>query len=1035
MNLTELSVKRPTAIVVLFLFLAGLGAMGYLNLGADLFPSVNTPVISVHSVYIGAGAEEIEKDVVKPIEDAVSGISGIDKMRSVSGEGLGYTLLQFTMDTDMNSALLDVQKAIDGIADKLPGDAERPVVRKFDVNSLPILIISVSGTAPYEELRSRAEELTRSLENLQGVGNVSLQGAADKRLEIRVDRVSLEFYGIGVTTLLGVLQADNLTVPAGTMKQTDVERTVRVVGEFSSVDEVRALRVPLPLGGSVALGDIASVQLVYPEDAHTVRMDGERSLGIFVIKSSDANVVETAGRVKAALAEAAKSLPPGTEVALASDATTFINSSLADTERDLAESIVVTALVLFLFLRRWRSALIVLVAIPTSLVSTFFMMYLFRFSLNILSLMALAMSIGILVDDSIVILENIHRHVQLGKDPRLAAVEGRREIGLAAVAITLCDVVVFAPVAFMRDIVGQFFKEFGLTVVFTTLFSLLVSFTLTPLMASRMLGREKGARRGAARSAVDAKTDLRAPGRFGRFFEKVKAAYRRFLQWALRNRWKVVLVTLALCAGAVALFPLGLIPTEFMPSFDQSRLTVDIDLGPGADVAQTAVIAQKVEAHIMALPEVKDVFSQIGTDLGSSLASLVVNLRDKGERGKSQAAVARELRVWGKALSGINFSVTEPGIIARTSIEGTKAFILNITGPDRTVLSRLGERAEAIVRKMPGTTDVDNSLRSHRMEISVHTDRLALSENALTVNDVALTMRTALSGTRAGVFRSAGDEYDMLVIYDEEDVRTSTDLSAIRVPSPLGRMVPLGLVASFQKADAPSDLQRDKRQNVVTIQANLQGVPLGTVSAGVGRALDAEAFPAGYGYTLGGDVSNMSTAFDSLSLALIASVVLVYLILVVLYQSYLTPLIRMLSLPAGLVGGLAALALTGNTINLVSFIGIIMLDGLISKNGTLLIDYTHTLMKRGLPLREALVEAGVTRLRPIIMTSVTMIVGMLPLALSVGSSSEIKSGMAIVLIGGLITSTLITPILLPVVYTMIEDLRGGRARRRLGGVQ
>jgi HAE1 family hydrophobic/amphiphilic exporter-1 len=576
----------------------------------------------------------------------------------------------------------------------------------------------------------------------------------------------------------------------------------------------------------------------------------------------------------------------------------------------------------------------------------------------------------------------------------------------------------------MSDIVGQFFKEFGFTVVFTTLFSLLVSFTLTPLMASRMLGREKAARVDAG----DGRT-----GRFGRIFERVKGGYRSFLLWALGNRWKVVGVSLALCVAAVSLFPLGLIPTEFMPPFDQSRFNVDIDLGPGAGIAKTDEIAKKIEEHLLTLPEVRDVFSRIGTDSGPSQAGIVVRLREKGARGKSQSRVAAELRSWGKGLSGIGFSVTEPGILTRTSIEGTKALILNITGPDRAVLSRLGTRAERIVRDVPGTTDVDNSLRSHRMEVSVRADRLALSENGLTVNDVALTMRTALSGTKAGVFRSVGDEYDMLVIYEEDQVRTAADLAEIRVPSPLGRMVPLGTVASFVRSDASSDLQRHERQNVVTIQANLAGAPLGTVSAAIGRALDAEGFPDGYAYGLSGDTTNMTSAFGSLTLALIASVALVYLILVVLYQSYLTPLIRMLSLPAGLVGGLAALALTGNTVNLVSFIGIIMLDGLISKNGTLLIDYTHTLMKRGLPLREALVEAGVTRLRPIIMTSVTMIVGMLPLALSFGSSSEAKSGMAIVLIGGLLASTIISPVLLPVVYTMIEDLRGARKKRGTGG--
>jgi HAE1 family hydrophobic/amphiphilic exporter-1 len=1018
MSITELAVRRPTTVVVAVIILVGLGTMGFFNLGADLFPAADTPVVSIHSVYPGAGSEEIEKDLVKPIEDAVSGLPGIDKIRSVSGEGFGYTIIQFTMSTKTDTAVLDVQKAIDAMVNTLPADAERPVISKYDINAQPMMALSLFGNLPYEDIRSAADSLKKRLENLQGVGTVTLLGAPTKELDIIVDRVALEAYGLSLNTLIGTLRANNVTIPSGLMRQSGVNRPVRVVGEFSSLADVGDLRIPLPRGGSVALTDIASIQFAYPPDDSRARMDGRSSIGLLIVKTSDANIVDTAGRIKGDLAVESRSLPAGLSLRIASDSTVFINSSLSETRRDLLLGILVTAIVLFLFLRKWRSSLIVLVAIPTSLISTFFMMYVCGFTLNIVSVMALALCIGILVDDSIVVLENIQRHRDLGEEPMLAAVRGRSEIAMAAIAITLCDVVVFAPVAFMGDIVGQFFRQFGLTVVFASLFSLFVSFTLTPAMASRLLARESS------------EASAKSPGRFAGFFEAyVKGGYRRLLGSALRHRVLVITAVVVLVAASLSLLPLGAVQTEFMPSFDQGKLDMDINLGAGADLNRTDAAVKTIERHLMALPEVSDVFSQIGTNSGPNFAEITVRLKDKSERRKSQSQLARELRDWVKSLPDAEVSVREEAITAQTSIEGNKPFILNITGPDRRMLSTLATQAEAVMRSTPGAVDVQNSDRSRQTEISVTVDRLALSEYGLAAADVAGALRTAFAGTKAGVFRSAGDEYDMIVKFSPDQTKTPLDIAAIRLSGAYGGLVSIGQVARITRNDAPSSLERSARSNVVTLMCDLQGRPLGAVTKDVEAGMKNIAFPAGYEYKLSGDTSMMTSSFRSLAWALAASIALVYLILVVLYESYLTPFIRLLSLPAGIIGGLAAMAITGKTINIISFIGIIMLDGLASKNGTLLIDYTNTLVKRGLSLKDALVEAGSTRLRPILMTSTTMIVGMLPLALSSGSSSEIKSGMAVVLIGGLITSTLISPILLPVVYTLIDE---ARSRRRAG---
>jgi hydrophobic/amphiphilic exporter-1 (mainly G- bacteria), HAE1 family len=1044
MNITELAVRRPTAIIMGMALVLGLGIVGYVNLGADLFPEVNTPVITIHSTYIGAGAEEVDKDLIKPIEDAVSGVNGIDTIRSVSGTGFGYTLLMFTLSTDMNAAVIDVQSALAGIADKLPKDATKPVMSKYDLNSQPILIISVSGTASPEELYNEADRIMRRIESLPGVGNVSIAGGLKKQLLVTVDKAAMEYYGISATTLLGVLQAENLNLPAGQIQQHTRDVTVRLVGEFKDVQDVKDLRVPAISGGGVRLSEIADVTLDYPPQTKAVRLNTQTSIGLMVRKQSDANVVDTAGRVKMELAALQSTLLPGTSLTVAQDATKFINASLDETRLNLAESIVTTALVLFLFLRRWRSSLIVLVAIPISLVGTFFAMWLFHFTLNIISLMALGLCIGILVDDSIVILENVDRHILLGEDARTAAVRGRMEIGLAAVAITLCDVVVFAPIAFLTDIVGQFFKQFGLTVVFATLLSLLVSFTITPMMASRMLGKDGGKRGARRKAAAEAAPGIEyenargtapgieyenargtAPGLIGRLFESVvKGSYRRSLEWALGNRGVVIAGIAVLVAASLALIPLKAIETEFLPTFDQSRLIVDIDLGTGAGFQQTDAKTQLVEAHILTLPEVQDSFASIGSDTTASTAEIIVRLKDKSQRRKSQSVVARELREWGRQLTGADFSVTEPGIIARTSIEGAKPLIVNVSGPDRDVLRQVSAQVEDMVHSVPGAADVDNTMRAAQTEVSVRVDRLAAATYGLTTYDLATVLRTALAGTNVGVYRHAGDEYDMIVRYREDQMKTPYALGTIKVTNPLGQQISLSQVASFLRTESPQEILRRDRQNVATISANMQGRPLGAITADVKGKLKTLPMPFGYEISYGGDTQNMASAFGSLAWALAASILLVYMVLVVLYESFLTPLIRMLSIPCGVIGAFAALALTGKAINIITFIGLIMLDGLISKNGTLLIDYTNTLVKRGMPLREALVEAGMTRLRPIFMTSVTMIVGMLPLALSIGASSEIRSGMAVVLIGGLITSTLLTPVLVPVVYTLIDDLKG-----------
>ena len=719
-------------------------------------------------------------------------------MRSTSGVGYGVTIIQFTMSTDLNAAQADVQKAINGITDKLPRDATAPVILTFDVNAQPILILAITGDVTPEELYNQADTVTRAIEALPGVGSVTIDGGQKKQLLVTLDREKLDYYSVSTQTLLATLQADNMNVPAGEIKQRSRDLTVRMLGEFGSVQEVSNLRIPTTMGSTVPLSEIAQVKLDYPDPVRSVRLNGKTAIGIVVRKQSNANLMDTVTGIKRSLPSLQASLLPGTTLTVASDATLFISASLDETRLNLLESIITTSLVLFLFLRRWRSSLIVLIAIPFSLVGTFFAMYLFHFTLNIVSLMALGLCIGILVDDSIVILENVDRHILLGEDARTAAVRGRMEIGLAAVAITLCDVVVFAPIAFLSDIVGQFFRQFGVTVVAATLLSLLVSFTITPMMASRMLGGAKGGGkghlgddggRGKQRGGGVPAAATSTPA--GGFFEtSVKGGYRRFLLWCLANRWKVIGAVAVLVAASIALIPMKVIQTEFLPTFDQSRVIVDLDLGPGATFPQVDEKTAVVEQHLLSLPEVQTVYAGVGGASAGSRAELVVKLKDKSARRKSQSTVARELREWGRGLPGVDFSVTEPGVLDRTSIEGTKPFIVNVTGPNRDILRDLARRVESEVRSVRGTADVDNTMRATQAEVNVIIDRLAAADYGLSAADVAGVLRTALAGADAGVYRYGGDEFDVTVRYREDQIRTPYDLETLSITNRLGQQIP-----------------------------------------------------------------------------------------------------------------------------------------------------------------------------------------------------------------------------------------------------
>ncbi|MGE5404103.1 MAG: efflux RND transporter permease subunit, partial [Candidatus Saccharibacteria bacterium] len=723
MKLTQISIKRPATISMIFLLFVFLGFFSAPYIGVDLYPPVNIPWVSVVAIYPGAGSEEIETQVIKPMEEAVSSINKIRNIDSTAAEGRGIIAIEFEMSADLDQSAIDVQKAIDSIRYKLPKDVENPTVQKVDLNADPILILALAGDKPLDEIYTMAkDDIKDRIQHVPGVAQVTLVGGKEREIKVEVDRRKLEMYGLTISGVIGQVGAQNLTVPAGRIDKNQREYLFRLLGEYKSLNEIRSLEILLTKGNRVPLGEIAKVSNGFKDIRSYSRLNGRDAVAIRVQKQSSASTVATADGVIKEIEVIRKTLPAGVSLTVARDNSDFIHRSLTDTWRNMFEGILITALVLYLFLREWRSTLIVSLAIPTSLIATLTMMYFAGFSFNILTLLGLTMCIGILVDDSIVVLENIHRHrTQLGKDAATAALDGRTEIGMAAVAITMSDVVVFGPIAFMTGMIGQFFKQFGLTVVCATLFSLFVSFTLTPMLASILFRKKK--------PVAHIGGEEHGTGRLGEMQQRVLNRYEAFLRWALSHRKTIAVACFIAPMLVFMLLPLGVLKTEFMPQTDQSQLTVTLEMAPGTSLKETDNTLKTIENRISKMPDVKSCFSTVGRsgeDYGgennAQTGNIMVRLVDKNNRDRAQWEIADEMRSIGQDVAGGKIKVIQPSGIGQPQMMPIQ---INISGPDQTQLEALAADIEEKVRSTPGAADVSSSWKVGQPEMQASVNRRA----------------------------------------------------------------------------------------------------------------------------------------------------------------------------------------------------------------------------------------------------------------------------------------------------------------------
>ena len=1029
MWLTSLSIKRPLIVLIGIGALIAFGVLAWTRLGVELLPAIDIPYVSVTTVYPGAGPDAVDTQVSSKIEDAVASLNDIDQISATSVDGLSTVSILFTEKASKTSDQ-DVERRVNAIRADLPTDAKAPIITKYDPKSTPIVGLTLGGDQPLTQLQQIAEDtLQKELEAVPGVARVSVVGGLVREIQVQVDQGKLEAHGLSILQVMQALDGDNLNVPAGNLVQRDKDWTIRFSSKAQSIADLQA--IPVTPNSGVRIRDVATVVDTHKQVQQVQRANGATSVGILIFKQASANTVTVSKAVKQALPELQSKLPAGAHLDSEFDTAPYISSSVTDIQNELGLAVLLTGLVLLVFLHTLRSTAIVLLAIPTSLISTFGVMLLLGISFNFMSLMGLALTVGILVDDSIVVLENIARHLKLGEAPKDAAIKGRSEIGMAAIAITLVDVVVYTPIAFMSGIVGQYFRDFGLVIATATLFSLLVSFTLTPLLASRWLAPRSAAERGLGGGASHAAGSRHPLALFARVWDAgyamLEIAYERILAGSLHFRWIVVGLAIASFAGGLALPAVGLLSTEAFPKDDIGQVDVVVEMPAGTPLAVTGEATSQVETRLLAIPEVDKVFTTVGTGSFDGIsqaraAHLVVYLKEKNQRSRTAEQVASEIRGLNAGIPGMTLKAADATTFQQG--QGSAGVTIEIKGEDQTVLASLARQVAEIVRSTRGTIDVSDGGVVGQPELVVNIDRERAADLGLSANQVAGVLRTAIAGSTVGTFRPEGSKgWDVDVILNPNDRARIDQVGEIPLLTPRGDLIKLGQVAQVSAASGPTKVERLDRKRSVTVSANLEGRTSGDVATELQPKLAAINVPTGYTVSMGGAAKSQSDIFTEILTALGTSVVLMYVLMAVLFESLLFPLIVMLSLPLAVVGAFGLLALTGNTLNLMSMVGMIMLTGLVGKNAILLIDFTNHLRKQGVSRDDALRQAGPTRLRPILMTSAALILAMLPLAARLGDGGEWRAPMAVTVIGGLVTSTFLTLLVIPSVYTIVDDVQ------------
>ncbi len=1032
MILSDLSIKRPIFATVMMLTLVTLGIFSFKRLGVEMFPNVEFPLVSIVTTFPGASPETVEREVSKRIEESVNQIAGVKHVFSTSREGVSTVMVQFQLEQKVNDAAQEVRAKIGSIRGILPQGIEEPIIQKLDFNAAPVASLAVRSDlmSPRELTILVEKKIKKRFESVAGVGKVDMVGGQKREIRVELDPARLDSLGLGVNDIVNGIKSENTNTPLGRLTKGSAEYPMRVDGKPQRADQYRTMAVTRRNGRPITLGEVAAVTDGIEEKRTLALVNGKAAIGLDIYKQSGGNEVALVDNVKKTMAKVQKELPPGAELTMVRDGTIMTRDSLADVEETLIIGGILTVLIVFCFINSWRSTIITGVTLPISVISTYIIMNAMGMTLNVMTMMALSLAIGMLIDDAIVVRENIVRHLEMGKDHMEASRFGTAEIGLAVFATSLSIMAVFVPVAFMRGIVGRFFFQFGISVAFAVLVSLFVSFTLDPMLSSRWHDPSihlQGRRKGLARLLE----------RFNGWFDATADRYRAAIGWALDHRKTVMGLALAAFVSGIAIF--GSLESSFMALYDKGEFQISFKTAPDASMAETENRLNAVLAALKEIPEIDHTYATIGAgDNGTVRDGLVyLKLKERKERKRNQFALQRVVREKFRAIAGITFSIEEVGQIGGAQ----KPLNINLKGDDLAVLKQLGQKLKEELYTVPGIVDLAVTLEHDIPEYRLAVDREKALSAGVATNDVVAALGRLIGGEAISTYEDEdGDAVDVRVRLPENLRQNMSHVSDVKVSVPDGaggsRLVPLSSLSTLRTAASPTEINRRDLARQVTVSANLDDLPLGTAVKHVEAASKRINMPPGYSINLSGEAEDMAESFGYMGESLLLAVIFVFLILAAQFESFFEPFAIMLSLPLSIVGMAGMLKLTGDTVNIMSLIGLIMLMGLVTKNAILLVDYAKVLRNRdGLERREAVILAGRTRLRPIIMTTLAMIFGMLPLFLAIGAGAEMRAPMARAVVGGLLTSTLLTLLVVPVMYTCMDDLGEWLKRKWKGGTR
>ncbi len=1024
MNITKIAIERPSLIVVMFSVITLLGVIGFTNLGYELMPDFNQPVVVIRTLYPGADPFEVESSVSRRIEDALSNVEGVEYLVTKSLPNASVIIANLKYGTNLDKTMQDAQRYIDNIRKDLPKDIQSPVMTKVSPNDLPMMSVSATASVPPVEFyRLMKDEYLPQIQQLKGVAEITMIGGEEREISVQVHNEKLQLYRISLYQVVEAINRSGIDLPVGAIEAKGNRSTVRLAGRFTTVADIENVQIGMPVPGSpVYVKDIATVVDGVAEPTSVSRLNAVPGIGLLIKKQGDANAVDVSALVRDAFTRIEKAEGnKNVKFTITDDNTDNTIAAVNSVVFDLILAVILVSLVMLLFLRSYRNSLIVLVAIPTSLITAFAVMWLLGYTLNLMTLLAMSLIIGILVDDATVVLENIQRHLDMGKEKRIAAFDGRMEIGFSALSITLVDVVVFLPILFLQVFVADMLKQFSVVVITSTLTSLLVGFTLTPWMASRI-----GKSENLQPTNVLNRFLLWFESQLSRFIEW----YRSTLAWVLQHKLIFVGFVILLLAGTVVMMQQNIIGKELIATGDQGKFRLFLEYDKNAPLEHNNRMSEQVEKDILQKPEVLSVFSNVGgpgTGMGSVgvglpyKTELTVQLRPKKERGNiATEAFMRSLREQLQdRYAGIHVSMMALGLAKH----GQAPIEITLSGGNVDTVMKAARALQATVAGIPGADNVRLSVEEGAPEYKVSPDKDLMQRFGLNTAYVGLNLRTAFAGNDDATLTDKGTEYPVRIRLDRFSRSSYSDVTNLAVVNPAGLPIRVSQFARVEGGNALSQLERLDRQPAVTITADALGRPSGSVADDVVTYITNNPLPAGVQMAWGSDIKRQNDSFGALGSVLLISFLLIYLIMVALYDSYLYPFVALFAIPVAAIGAFLALNLTMSNLSLFALLGLIMLMGLVTKNSILIVDFTNQLKAEGKGLKDALITAGAERMRPILMTTLSMAIGMLPIALASGTASEWKNGLAWVIIGGLLSSLVLTVYLVPLVYHTVDTLK------------